>query len=1005
VFLSVPPAIGADGLLESPTLPIVRTEGGVALPTSYPVQPQLTEVPADTTDASIARGAIPYADIAPKVNELMAESDYVSAQVIGQSEQGRDLYLVTVTAPETPAETAQQTEWRDAIKHAPGSAAEDAAIAAGYKLPIWFNSNIHGNEWEGTDAALNYIEQLVDTSDEPEVSDLLETTRLYFTVSANPDGRFNGQRATANGFDPNRDFITNATNTTTALRDITGLIQPTYFVDLHGYTGILQVEPCGPPHGENYEYDLFLPHAYSAALAVEEAVAAANIPGNTYDDGTGRATLENTGKILIPYRDIREGWDDWPPIFAPQYVAYQGAITNTVELPLGRSTNPATSQANSAIDTEVAEVVIDSIIDYVVENRDPLLANQIEIFDRGVTGAEQTPIPADVAPEDLAPGVPTEWTDIWDETDIYNATFPRAYVIPVDGTQRSRSDAEQLVQQLLVNDIEVTRATAPFTTEGTTYPTGTFLVDMHQPLRGLANVLLADGTDISDRISQMYDISAWSLALLWGADVVSAGDTTDAPLTASVEPVTTVDLGGSLPEDAGYLALDASGTAEWQAVTALLDAGIALSQLEDGTIVLGADSTSRAAAAEAAELFGVDFVANDGMGLRDESTTSLRSLAVGYTTTDDRDTLLKLGFDDPVLVNAALITSGAVDLSALDVLFLGGNLSFDGTQSAGAEAMSAFLARGGDVVARGSGGATFANTNGLAQVTATTGTSGSNGIVRVDTPDGSLFSASAQDTAFISPATWFSALGDGVSVEQSYATDTFVSGHWATTAGRSPADAAGQASAISAESDAGNRVFLFGTSPTYRNHPVGAFSDVARALYWVAGPGAAVTPPITEEDLTEESRGGVTVPEEAEAGDTITVTVDASYAGEDLTATLFSGPVPLGTHTVSAAGTFEVTIPADTAVAAYRVAVSDAAGELIGWDDIEIVAAEVPSEEEPTPGDPGAGGPGTDGETPGEGVAVTGANDPLQVMGLASALLVLGACLVVAKRMRRPVDE
>ena len=167
VFLSAPAATAAEGVLDAPSLPIVRTDGGIALPTSYPVQPNLTEYPADATDASIGRGALPYADIAPALNDLMAESDYVSAQVIGKSEQGRDLYLVTVTAPETAAETAQQATWRDAIKHSPTAAAQDAAIDAGYKLPIWFNANIHGNEWEGTDAILRVLEEYA-TSTDPE---------------------------------------------------------------------------------------------------------------------------------------------------------------------------------------------------------------------------------------------------------------------------------------------------------------------------------------------------------------------------------------------------------------------------------------------------------------------------------------------------------------------------------------------------------------------------------------------------------------------------------------------------------------------------------------------------------------------------------------------------------------------------------------------------------------------------------------------------------------------
>ena len=103
------------------------------------------------------------------------------------------------------------------------------------------------------------------------------------------------------------------------------------------------------------------------------------------------------------------------------------------------------------------------------------------------------------------------------------------------------------------------------------------------------------------------------------------------------------------------------------------------------TAIICADAVgfgARAAADEAAAEFGIDFAATDGLALRDASTTSLRSLAIGYTTTDDRDALLKLGFDEPVLVSAALITSGAVDLSTLDVLFLGGNLSFSGAQTA-----------------------------------------------------------------------------------------------------------------------------------------------------------------------------------------------------------------------------------------------------------------------------------------------------------------------------------
>ncbi|WP_312854873.1 M14 family zinc carboxypeptidase [Agromyces agglutinans] len=836
-------AAPAFAAVEPPVLDIVRPVSPlIQMPTQYPTQPELTVFPDLPTDASIARGVMPYDEIAPFINGLMDSSDRVSAQVVGTSAQGRDIYLVTVTAPETPEQVAQQAAWRDKVKLDPTAAASDEALQAGYKVPIWYNGNIHGNEWEGTDATLNYIEDLA-TSTDPEVLDLIATNRLYFTVTNNPDGRALGQRATANGYDANRDFVTGATAEASVVRDLASIIQPTYFIDLHGYTNVLQVEPCGPPHGENYEYDLFVPHAYATALEIEERVTAANIPGNTYyDPASGATTTTNTGFINIPFRDQRSGWDDWPPIFAPQYVAYQGAVTNTVELPLGRSGD---QPARAKINIEVAEIVVDTVSDYVLEHRDALLDNQIEIFRRGLAGEPSVVIPADIAPEDLPEGVPAEWTTIWDETDVYNADYPRAYVIPTDGSQRSASDAETLVQQLLVHGIRVSKTTEPFTSGDVTYPSGSFYVDMHQPLRGLANVLLDEGSDISERVPSMYDISAWSLALLWGADVASVGSTTDAAPTTALEPIVDAPLTGSIPAAGTYLAFQPRGVADYQAVNELLGEGVALSQLADGTILLGPDAASHAAASAVADLYGVDFVASDGLALAFEESTALGSVRVGYvSSTDDRDALTKLGFTDLVPVTSATITSGAVDLSTIDLLFVGANLSFNASQTAGRDAVNAYLAAGKPVVGRGTAGSAFVSAFGITSVTATAGTSGSNGIMTVDTPATGVLGDYPQRAAFGYPFAWFTGLGENATVEQSYAAgDAFVSGHWAAASGRSQQDAAGQPSAFSAVGPTGSKAFVFGTSPTFRNHPVGGFSDLARAIFWAAPEGAAVPVP------------------------------------------------------------------------------------------------------------------------------------------------------------------
>jgi hypothetical protein len=79
---------------------------------------------------------------------------------------------------------------------------------------------------------------------------------------------------------------------------------------------------------------------------------------------------------------------------------------------------------------------------------------------------------------------------------------------------------------------------------------------------------------------------------------------------------------------------------------------------------------------------------------------------------------------------------------------------------------------------------------------------------------------------------WFTDLGPGVRVEQSYAAHSpLVSGHWRASEDGSggPAQAAGQASVIS-----GPRTVLFGTEPLFRDHPKGEFAQVGRALFTMA---------------------------------------------------------------------------------------------------------------------------------------------------------------------------
>ncbi|QGG40932.1 M14 family metallopeptidase [Aeromicrobium yanjiei] len=889
----------------------------IDMPTSYPYQPDLKIYRPNADDAASSAELIGHPEIASKLLDLMETSNRVSAQVVGQSTEGRDLYLVTVTAPESADETAQQTAWKNKIKTDPAAAATDKALLENYKTPVWISNNIHGNEWEGTDAAMKYIDYLA-TAPIAEVRSILANNRLYFSPSLNPDGRTNATRATALGLDPNRDMITNSTPETKSFIRQAQAIQPIYAADFHGYTSVLQMEPTGPPHGSNYEYDLIMPHNYALALKVEKDVVAADIPGNTYfNTTTGRVVNENTSAetahIKIPYRDTPDGWDDFPPIFTAQYNSFYGAAAATVELPKSRNGTPSGRQspANAVINSAVAYKTMDSIVDYMntAGNARDMIKNQIETFRRGLAGEPKDNLTVDKVKS--VPG-PTQWQPLWDVVDDQDKiTLPRAYVIPVGEGQRSKSDATRLVDQLITHDIEVGTLDAAATIDGTTYPEGSYVIDMHQPLRGLANSLLDLGEDISNKVPSMYDISAWSYSYTWGATVDKIGLTTEAPVGATT-PIKAATPQESVPAKAGYLTFDVAGVPDYQALNALLEEDARVSMLADGSVVIGPEAYD--AAKKAASAYDIDVEAAtkaDLDALDDEDTKALQDLTIAYVgTQDDRLSLQQLGFDDLVQVTADAVNANPQLLDGIDVLWIGTTFNTADRAASGSNpavsfapargAVQAFLDEGGALLGRSNAAFNAASSFGLMSGTVVNGNSSGNGIVAVDTPADSVLAPYKQDSAFIYPAYSFTSLGENVKVEQRYAANPLLAGHWrasgASAATNGPSTAAGQASVVSSENaTTGARSMVFGTSVFFRTHTKGGMSQAARGLFWAAPAGDPVVAP-GGSSVTITSAKGVTYPRAA----TVTVRAeDAEGTALDGTVTLRAGTKVLATGTTS----------------------------------------------------------------------------------------------------------
>ena len=118
------------------------------------------------------------------------------------------------------------------IEDDPARRAKDRRCAQ-YKTPVFINSNIHGNEWEGTDAALQRHRE-ARTAPGATAGTCCAPPASYFNVTPTPTAGSPAPRANAAGFDLNRDIITASQPEARAMRRRRRTTSRLSSLDLHG---------------------------------------------------------------------------------------------------------------------------------------------------------------------------------------------------------------------------------------------------------------------------------------------------------------------------------------------------------------------------------------------------------------------------------------------------------------------------------------------------------------------------------------------------------------------------------------------------------------------------------------------------------------------------------------------------------------------------------------------------------------------------------------------------
>lgn len=167
--------------------------------------PEPQGVVIDVPGLSKKSGVTSYKEMTQYIVNLAAEHpDMISLDVMGQTQKGREIYLVTVKKNDGNAD----------------------------KLRIFLTGRIHGDEPSGTEALLWLTHELAKN---PDVGYLLDKIDFYIMPMINVDGAEAFERRTANKIDPNRDQSKLDTPEAVAYHKAANLVKQDIAVDFHEY--------------------------------------------------------------------------------------------------------------------------------------------------------------------------------------------------------------------------------------------------------------------------------------------------------------------------------------------------------------------------------------------------------------------------------------------------------------------------------------------------------------------------------------------------------------------------------------------------------------------------------------------------------------------------------------------------------------------------------------------------------------------------------------------------
>ncbi len=513
-----------------------------------------------------------YQQLVAYWKKLEQESDRMTLEVIGETEQGRPMHMAIITSPENHRNLDRYKEISARLALAEGvDEAEARALAADGKAVVWIDGGLHATEVLGAQQLLELVYQM-NAREDAETLRFLDDVILLATC-VNPDGMdlvadwymrnpVPEERSTRGlpvlyqeytGHDNNRDFYMSTQKETIAINNILYREWFPQIVYNHHQSGPSGTVLFAPPFRGPFNYNLdplLILGIDTVGTAMHSRFVRENKPGATMRSGASYSTWWNGGLRTAPYWHnqiglLTETIGNPTPTSIPFNLSRQ-LPSNDLPYPI------APQEWHFRQSIEYSITANRAVLDIASKLRDDFLFN---IWRMGMSSIERgnrdhwtlSPARIQAVEEAMAATAPAGRggaaaggfggggrggggrgggsmpLELFESAlRDPEARDPRGYILPAD--QPDFPTATKFVNTLIKSGVTVHRATSAFVAGGQSYPAGSYVVLSGQAFRPFVLDMFEPQVHPDDFAypgappTRPYDVAGWTVAYQMGVE-------------------------------------------------------------------------------------------------------------------------------------------------------------------------------------------------------------------------------------------------------------------------------------------------------------------------------------------------------------------------------------------------------------------------------------------------------------------------------------------------------